>query len=146
MLSESITIIDYKDSDWFQKLKTHIWNCASNDEEINLSKLQPHEYKYFSELYFLYNDLHHKRIEQEEAKKRDKENYKEYVDYSNAQVDYFHVMSIINDNIRKAGTLTSEIEKTEDIGKIALLACDVIGLMTNDKGFLNRQKRKFGVK
>lgn len=143
MLSEAITINDYNNSDWFNNLKKEVWECASADKEINLSKLQPHEYKYFCELYLLYNDIHHKRIAQEEAKKQDEENYKEYVKYANTMIDYYHARIIINDNIKKAGTLLSEIEKTQDITDIAKKSCEVIGLMTGDDGFLKRQKRKW---
>lgn len=42
------------------------------------------------------------------------------------------------DNIRKAGTLLSDIEKSWDIREIAMKACECIGLMTGDEGFAKR--------
>lgn len=45
--------------------------------------------------------------------------------------------------IRKAGTLLSDIEKEHDIVKAAFIAFEVIGLMTGDEGFLERQRRKY---
>ena len=47
------------------------------------------------------------------------------------------------DSIRKAGTLLSDIEKEKDIVKAAYMAFEVIGLMTGDEGFLERQRRKY---
>lgn len=47
------------------------------------------------------------------------------------------------DNIRKAGSLLSQIEKSHNIAEIAMLACECIGMMTNDTDFLKRQKSKF---
>ena len=47
------------------------------------------------------------------------------------------------ENIRRVGTLLSDIEKSENIRDIALKACEAIGYMTGDEEFLKRQKSKF---
>lgn len=46
------------------------------------------------------------------------------------------------DNIRKAGTLINDIEKSDNAEDIAVLACEVIGIMTGDASFTQRQKKK----
>lgn len=143
-ITEAIYITEHKDSDYFKKLKTECWEAASNDKEIDFSKLPPPEYKYFSELYWLYNDLSHKKISKEEAAERDRVNYKEFVEYADKQLDYIHGRIIINDNIHKAGTLLSEIEKATTAETVALKACEAIGCMIDDEGFLKRYLNRVG--
>ena len=45
-------------------------------------------------------------------------------------------------SIRKADVLMSEIEKSDDTAVIALKACEVVGILTGDASFADRQKRK----
>ena len=46
------------------------------------------------------------------------------------------------DSIRKADVLMSEIEKSDDTAVIALKACEIVGILTGDASFADRQKRK----
>lgn len=46
------------------------------------------------------------------------------------------------DNICKAGKLMNDIEKSINAEDIAVLACEVIGIMTGDPSFVSRQKIK----
>lgn len=52
------------------------------------------------------------------------------------------VYATYQDNIRKAGTMLSDIEKSKNVEDIALKACEVIGIMTGDGNFAKRQERK----
>lgn len=45
-------------------------------------------------------------------------------------------------SIRKADVLMSEIEKSDDTAVIALKACEVVGILTGDASFADRQKLK----
>ena len=45
-------------------------------------------------------------------------------------------------SIRKADVLMSEIEKSHDTAKIAVKACEIVGILTGDDSFADRQKRK----
>ena len=45
-------------------------------------------------------------------------------------------------SIRKADVLMSEIEKSDDTAKIAIKACEIVGILTGDENFAVRQKRK----
>lgn len=143
VMEDAIYITEHKDSDYFKKLRVDCWEAASNDHEFNISQLPPPEYKYFSELYFLFNDLHHGKITKDNAEKKDKLNYEEFTEYLDNQLDYIHKCAIINDNIRRAGTLLSDIEKSSDIREAAFKAFEAVGCMTGDSGFLKRQINKF---
>ena len=46
------------------------------------------------------------------------------------------------DSIRKADVLMSEIEKSHDTAEIAVKACEIVGILTGDNSFADRQKRK----
>lgn len=46
------------------------------------------------------------------------------------------------DNIRLAGTLLSDIIKSQDLKEVALLSCKVISLMTGDELFYKTMKGK----
>lgn len=45
-------------------------------------------------------------------------------------------------SIRKADVLMSEIEKSDDTTVIAFKACEIVGILTGDASFADRQKRK----
>lgn len=63
--------------------------------------------------------------------------------YENEYIAMTAAYKYYQDNIRKSGTLLSDIEKSHDITEIAMKACECIGLMTGDEGFLKRQENKF---
>ena len=46
------------------------------------------------------------------------------------------------DSIRKADVLMSEIEKSSNTAEIAVKACEIVGILTGDASFADRQKRK----
>ena len=46
------------------------------------------------------------------------------------------------DSIRKADVLMSEIEKSDDTAEIAVKACEIVGVLTGDDSFADRQKLK----
>lgn len=58
--------------------------------------------------------------------------------YNNWRGAYKHYQ----ENIKKAGTLLNDIEKSDNARDIAVLACEVIGIMTGDESFAARQKKK----
>ena len=59
--------------------------------------------------------------------------------------EYHHwcdVHKAYQDSIRKADVLMSEIERSHDTAEIAVKACEVVGILTGDNSFADRQKRK----
>lgn len=142
-MSDSMFINQPENTEAFKHTKMQVWKAASSDKEIDLSQLSPPEYKYFSELYWLYNALSHGDITKEAAESKDRKNYEEYISFVDEHLDHIHGRIIINENIRRAGELLSEIEKEQDTKEIACKACRCIGLMIGDKSFVGRQMRKF---
>lgn len=45
-------------------------------------------------------------------------------------------------SIRKADVLMSEIEKSHDTAEIAVKACEIVGILTGDDSFAQRQNKK----
>ena len=59
--------------------------------------------------------------------------------------EYYHwcdVHKAYQNSIRKADVLMSEIEKSHDTAEIAVKACEIVGILTGDNSFADRQKRK----
>lgn len=139
---EVMNITEHKDTEYFKSMKQKCWEAASEDKEINFSELPPPDYKYFSELYWLYNDMAHKRISKEEAMERDEKNYKAFVEHVDIHLECLHTNVVNHGNIRKAGELLSEIEKASDIKTMLDLSAQAISRMTGDENFYNRMKKK----
>lgn len=97
----------------------------------------------YTSLRALYNDWHKGNIHTEKAKAEKSRilsqcrRYNEEYAAITAAYDFYQI------NIRKSGTLLSDIEKSSDVLTIAMKACECIGLMTGDSGFLKRQMKKF---
>lgn len=91
----------------------------------------------------LYNRLNLKKIVRDQAKTEKKRILKTYAETKSEYERYRSANKEYQENIRKAGTLLSDIEKTQDIREIALKSCECIGIMTDDANFLKRQMKKF---
>lgn len=91
----------------------------------------------------LYNRLNLKQIVRDQAKTEKKQILKTYAQIKSENERYIAVCGEYQDNIRKAGMLLSDIEKSQDIREIALKSCECIGIMTDDSDFLKRQMKKF---
>ncbi len=91
----------------------------------------------------LYNRLNLKKIVRDQAKTEKKRILKTYAETKSEYERYRSANKEYRENIRKAGTLLSDIEKTQDIREIALKSCECIGIMTDDADFLKRQMKKF---
>ncbi len=91
----------------------------------------------------LYSRLNLHEVQRDQAKIEKKIILQTYARIKSENQRYIEVYKAYQENIRKAGTLLSDIEKSHDTAEIALKACECIGLMTGDKEFLIRQKCKF---
>ena len=96
----------------------------------------------YTSLRALYGSYRKSQIEQEDAKIEKRMLISECTEYENEYVKWCYAYKEYQDNIRKAGSLLNEIEKSENIEEIALKACEVIALMTGDDSFAERQKKK----
>ena len=93
-------------------------------------------------LRYLYKSWHTGVTTTENAKSEKQKILGEYERFEKAYSDWCKLCSDYQDNIRKAGTMLSDIEKSKDAKDIAVLACEVIGIMIGDESFSSRQKKK----
>jgi hypothetical protein len=116
-------------------------------EEIELAAaknrpLPPYTMPYETCLYLslraIYNGYRKHEITKEQAQAEKKKTVSLCLLFEKTLLSYRDAAGEIQGNIRKAGTLLSEIEKSDNVYEIAPLACRCIGLMTEDSGFEKR--------
>lgn len=116
----------------------------AHDGTLDFSRFPPAAYRYFSELTKLYHAYRFEGLDMASAQGQKKKLYAQYreavIAFEGAQAAF----KDYQDHIRKAGTLLSDIEKSASADRIAVLACEVIGLLTGDRGFADRQRKKMG--
>lgn len=117
--------------------------------EISAAKnILPPKYMTMPEMCFyitlraLYGDYKKGRISKNDAKAEKQQIIGKCSEFEAAYEQWRSVYKAYQDNIRKAGTLMNDIEKSNTAEDIALLACEVIGIMTGDESFAPRQKKK----
>lgn len=97
---------------------------------------------------FLYNVevviqiLQKGEISKNDAKAEKQQIIGKCTEFEAAYEQWCSVYKSYQDNVRKAGTLINDIEKSDNAEDIAVLACEVIGIMTGDASFSPRQKKK----
>lgn len=130
--------IDLRDPEVWSALERQAY-----DGTVNLLPLPPPAYKYFSELQAVYRAFRFEGMPKEDAENRKRLLRKAY----DEQVREIHrareVFAEYQNAVRTAGTLTSEIEKSQSVFEIAEKACKIIGLLIGDRSFYGRQIRKF---
>lgn len=96
----------------------------------------------YTALRALYESYHKHEIDRSAALEEKRKIISKCEQYESEYIAMTAAYRYYQDNIRKCGTLRSDIEKSHDIREIALKSCECIGLMTGDDGFLKRQKAK----
>lgn len=81
-------------------------------------------------------------ISKDDASKEKQKIIGKCTEFELAYQQWRSVYKSYQDNICKAGTLMNDIEKSDNSEDIAVLACEVIGIMTGDPSFVSRQKIK----
>lgn len=144
MNGETIYINDYKNTEEYKQLKTKCWEAANNNQPLDISDQKPPEYKYFTELYYLYCAFKQGLITMEKAEQQDAKNYREYTNYADAHLEWLHYCSIFQEYTRRASTLLFSIDKADSFKAAAWYAFEVISAMTGDHGELvKRMKNKY---
>lgn len=95
-------------------------------------------------LRYLYQSYHKGEISKENAKSEKRKMLGEYERFKMTYDNWLKEFGYHQGNIRRAGTLLSDIEKTKNVKDIAVLACKVIGIMIGDESFFPRQMKKLG--
>ena len=137
---EELTYGEFKDLPDFKKRKVECYEKASKDMEFDISDLRPPEYKYFTELYVLYNKLVHKEITKEEAEKADNANYKNYCDDKTLETTYTMNIASHNSNIRKASMYLSKLTTTNNKDVAFDCALDIIERLLNESSIKSTVK------
>lgn len=130
--------IDLRDPDTWSALERQAYEGT-----INLLPLPPPAYKYFSELQAVYRAFRFEGMPREDAEHRKQLLLKDYQRQVQDIRREREVYAEYQNAVRTAGTLTSEIEKSDSVFEIAEKACKIVGLLTGDRSFYNRQIRKF---
>ena len=91
----------------------------------------------------LYTDFKKGVISKQEAAEKKTKIVSVCQGYEDTYNEWFSDHKAREECVRAASTLLSDIEKEKDIVKAAYMAFEVIGLMTGDEGFLERQRRKY---
>ena len=133
---EDIQLGEFKDTEDFKKLKQECYTAASKGAPIDFSELPPAEYKYFSEMYWIYSDYAGKRIAEDKAKEREQKAYKEYCENVNDQTTYLSNIAYWQANMKAASDGLSELCKTTDKDKALELAVGIVEKLLNDSTIL----------
>lgn len=133
---EDIQHGDFKDTDEFKRLKQECYTAASKNASIDFSKLPPAEYKYFSEMYWIYNDYAGKRITEDKAKEREQIAYKDYCANANDQITYLSNIAYWQANIKAASENLAKLRKATDATEALELAVGIVEKLLNDNTIL----------
>lgn len=109
---------------------------------LDVSGFPPAAYRYFDSLGKLYAAFKNGETDAETAAQMKARLLEDYRLANRAYADWRAVYAAYQDAVRRSELLCTEIEKAEDIREIALTACKVIGLLTGDSSFFERQRRK----
>lgn len=130
--------IDLRDPDTWAALERQAYEGT-----VNVLPLPAPAYKYFSELTAVYRAFRFEGMPKEEAEARKRLLLKDYQRQVQEIRQAREVYAEYQNAVRTAGTLTSEIEKSQSVFEIAERACKIIGLLIGDSSFCGRQIRKF---
>lgn len=130
-------IVNFRNPDIFKKYERQAY-----DGIINVTDFPPAEYKYFSELMKIYREFRFEGLAKEDSVKMKAKLLHEYQECISELGRSAEVYRKYQDGIRAAGVNLSRIEKSHNAAEIALIACEVIGIMTGDGSFVVRQKKK----
>ena len=131
---------EFKDTEQFKQLKQECYTAASKGAPIDFSKLPPAEYKYFSEMYWIYSDYAGKRIAEDKAKEREQIAYKEYCANVNDQITYLSNIAYWQANIKTASDSLAKLRKATDAMTALELAVGIVEKLLNDSAIMKSVK------
>lgn len=112
------------------------------DGSINLDNLPAPEYRYFDRIRRLYKRYKFDKMPREFAERMKRIAFSEYMQDIEEHKRYTSMYAQYQYNIKQAGTLRSELEKSDDIYDIADKAVRIVGLLTGDTGLRERMNTK----
>ena len=125
--------INFRDEEIFKKLESECYT-----DTLNFDSFPAAEYKYFSRLRKIYSDYKFGGLDKDTAAKRKAGIYADYRQDAERDGLIGKVYAEYQDNIRKAGTLRSEIDKAVTAEDKLRYCLECIEAMTGETGFARR--------
>ena len=125
--------INFRDEAIFKKLESECYT-----DTLDFDSFPAAEYKYFSRLRKIYSDYKFGGLDKDTAAKRKAEIYADYRQDAERDGLIGRVYAEYQDNIRKAGTLRSDIDKAKTAEDKLRYALECIEAMTGETGFSRR--------
>ena len=125
--------INFRDEAIFKKLESECYT-----DTLDFDSLPAAEYKYFSRLRKIYSDYKFGGLDKDTAAKRKAGIYTDYRQDAERDGLIGRVYAEYQDNIRKAGTLRSEIDKAKTVEDKLRYALECIEAMTGETGLARR--------
>lgn len=91
----------------------------------------------------LYESYYTKKITREVAQTEKAKILSQCEEFESEHALWTAACKYYQENIRKAGTRLSDLEKSADIFETLSIAVEIIGILTNDKNFSKRITEKF---
>ena len=125
--------INFQDEEIFKKLESECYT-----DTLTFENFPAAEYKYFSKLRKIFTDYKFNGLDKDTAAKRKSEIYVDYRQDAERDGLIGKVYAEYQENIRKAGTLRSEIDKAVAMEDKLRYALECIEVMTGETGFARR--------
>ena len=125
--------INFRDEEIFKKFESECYT-----DTLDFDSFPAAEYKYFSRLRKIYSDYKFGGLDKDTSAKRKAEIYADYRQDAERDGLIGKVYAEYQDNIRKAGTLRSEIDKAVTVEDKLRYALECIEAMTGETGFARR--------
>ena len=129
--------INFQDEAIFKKLETECYT-----DTLDFDSFPAAEYKYFSRLRKIYSDYKFGGLDKDAAAKRKAVIYTDYKQDAERDGLIGKVYAEYQENIRKAGTLRSEIDKAGTVEDKLRYALECIESMTGETGFAKRNLKE----
>lgn len=130
-------IYDFNNPEHFSQLEKQAYNGT-----VDVSGFPPAAYRYFDSLKKIYEQYRLENLSKEQAENKKRILLSQYRETIAAYEKFRAVAVEHQDNIRRLGTLLSDIEKSQTAEEIALKACECLQILTGDTSFLKRQENK----
>ena len=129
--------INFRDEEIFKKLESECYT-----DTLNYDSFPAAEYKYFSRLRKIFSDYKFNGLDKDTAAKRKAGIYAEYKQDAERDGLIGRVYAEYQNNIRKAGTLRSDIDKAKTAEDKLRYALECIEAMTGETGFAKRNLKE----
>ena len=129
--------INFRDEAIFKKLESECYT-----DTLDFDSFPAAEYKYFSRLRKIYSDYKFGGLDKDTAAKRKAGIYADYRQDAERDGLIGRVYAEYQENIRKAGTLRSDIDKAKTAEDKLRYALECIEAMTGETGFAKRNLKE----